>query len=249
MKEIKKISVCGLGKVGLPILSVLANSKYSVIGYDSNKKLVNKLNIKKIEFKEYNLNKYLYKNKKRIKITNNIDYAINNSDATILILPTPSKRNNEFDLSLIELLSYKIGKLLINKKKYHLVIISSTVMPGDMKKLSNIFFNKLKINQNMLGLCYSPQFIALGSVIENLEKPNLLLIGSNENKSTKQLIKIYRKVCKKKTKINKMNFINAEIAKIALNTYITTKIAFANSILRICHNNKSADVGIILTLG
>ena len=41
MKEIKKISVCGLGKVGLPILSVLANSKYSVIGYDSNKKLVN----------------------------------------------------------------------------------------------------------------------------------------------------------------------------------------------------------------
>ena len=55
MKEIKKISVCGLGKVGLPILSVLANSKYSVICYDSNKKLVNKLNIQKIKFTEYNL--------------------------------------------------------------------------------------------------------------------------------------------------------------------------------------------------
>lgn len=84
------------------------------------------------------------------------------------------------------------------------------------------------------GLCYSPEFIALGSVIRDFYNPDFLLIGESDQRSGDAPSDIYRRVCKNSPPIARMNFVSAEITKLAVNTYVTTKISFANMIARLC---------------
>ena len=94
------------------------------------------------------------------------------------------------------------------------------------------------------GLCYNPEFIALGSVIRDFLNPDLLLIGESDKRSGEILEDIYSRVCDNKPPAARMNFINAEITKLALNTYVTTKISFANMIARICERLPGASVDV-----
>src|SRR5207249_425067 len=77
------------------------------------------------------------------------------------------------------------------------------------------------------GLCYNPEFIALGSVIHDFLNPDFVLIGESDEKAGEILSSIYTELMKD-PKIKRMSYENAEITKIALNSYITMKISFAN---------------------
>jgi UDPglucose 6-dehydrogenase len=92
------------------------------------------------------------------------------------------------------------------------------------------------------GLCYNPEFIALGNVIEGLIKPDLVLIGQYDDHAGKLLQNIYEKVCENNPPIVRTSMLNAEIAKIALNSYVTMKISFANMLAEICEEVPGADV-------
>ena len=88
--------------------------------------------------------------------------------------------------------------------------------------------------QTDFGLCYSPEFIALGTVIRDFYYPDFLLIGESDSQSGDMLAGIYGRVCKNSPAVARMNFVNAEITKLAVNTFITTKISFANMVARLC---------------
>jgi UDPglucose 6-dehydrogenase len=95
------------------------------------------------------------------------------------------------------------------------------------------------------GLCYNPEFIALGTVIRDFYSPDFLLIGESDTRSGEMLEGIYRRVCKNSPVIARMNFMNAEITKLAVNTYITTKISYANMLARLCEKLPEADVNVV----
>jgi UDPglucose 6-dehydrogenase len=92
------------------------------------------------------------------------------------------------------------------------------------------------------GLCYSPEFIALGSVIRDFLDPDFLLIGESDERAGSTLADIYRKVVNNDAPVARLNFVNAELAKISVNTFVTTKIAFANMLARICERLPDASV-------
>ena len=92
-----------------------------------------------------------------------------------------------------------------------------------------------------IGLCYSPEFIALGSVIHDMLNPDFFLIGELDSHSGSMLERIYRAMSDDHVPIQRMSFINAELAKIAVNTYVTTKISFANMLSEICDQLPGAD--------
>jgi UDPglucose 6-dehydrogenase len=96
-----------------------------------------------------------------------------------------------------------------------------------------------------LGLCYNPEFIALGSVVRDMLAPDLILIGESDTKAGDVLQRIYEKTCDNKPLIRRMNFINAELTKIAINTYVTTKISYANMLADICDRIPDADVDVV----
>jgi UDPglucose 6-dehydrogenase len=137
-----------------------------------------------------------------------------------------------------------IGEALKDKDSYHLVAVTSTVMPGDtggkVKQALESSSGK-RVGQE-IGLCYSPEFIALGSVIRDFLNPDFLLIGASDSDAAAALEKIYQGFYEATPPIAQMNFVNAELAKLAVNTFVTTKISFANMLARMCESLPGADV-------
>ncbi|PYX42939.1 MAG: UDP-glucose/GDP-mannose dehydrogenase family protein, partial [Acidobacteria bacterium] len=93
--------------------------------------------------------------------------------------------------------------------------------------------------------CYSPEFIALGSVMRDFLNPDMLLIGESDARAGDTLQSLYAQVCENKPAIARMSFVNAEITKLAVNTYVTTKISYANMLARICEQLPGANVDVI----
>jgi UDPglucose 6-dehydrogenase len=96
-----------------------------------------------------------------------------------------------------------------------------------------------------LGLCYNPEFIALGSVVRDMLRPDMILIGESDKTAGDLLESIYAKSCDNTPTIRRMNFVNAELTKISVNTFVTTKISYANMLADICDRLPDADVDVV----
>src|SRR5579872_1702809 len=97
------------------------------------------------------------------------------------------------------------------------------------------------------GLCYNPEFIALGSVIRDMLHPDMILIGESDPRSGALLEELYNGVCESNPRIQRMNYVNAELTKLSVNTYVTTKISYANMLAEICETLPGADVDVVTT--
>ena len=242
-----RVSIVGLGKLGAPLAAVLASRGFSVIGLDVNKVLVDALNAGRMPIVEPQLNELIAANRERLSATMDANEAIQKSDASFVIVPTPSDSigffSNRFVLQAMEAL----GKALRSKKGYHMVVITSTVMPGttgsEIKAALEAASGR-KVGPD-LGLCYNPEFIALGSVVRDMLFPDSILIGESDAKAGDMLATIYLQMCEKKPPVQRMNFVNAELTKISVNTYVTTKISYANMLADICDRIPGADVDTV----
>ena len=107
---------------------------------------------------------------------------------------------------------------MANKASYHLVVVTSTVLPGAMEGYIQPTLERTSSKKagRDFGLCYSPEFIALGSVIQNFLNPDLLLIGQSDPHAGDRLASIYEQICENRPILKRMNFVNAELTKIAL---------------------------------
>ncbi len=247
MNTNSKILCVGLGKLGLVFSQVLAEKNGRTFGYDVSEKILS--SIKKNEKSiEPNLNKLIKKNKRIFSIVKTISQGIKLSDGAFLVLPTPSKKNHEFDNSYILNSLNKIGPYLKNKKNY-LINITSTVNPGSCEMFIKILEQKfdLKHGKNFI-LTYNPHLIALGSIYNDILKSDLVLIGSDLKKGFRILKNIYKSFYPNQlSKLKMLNLKEAEISKIAINSYITMKISYTNLLSQISDKTKNIDVSKILS--
>lgn len=247
-----KISVIGLGKLGLPLAACIASKDFEVIGVDINSQIVEKLNVGQVNIYEPGLEKLIEKHRSKIKATTDAYEAVLNTDVTFVVTATPSLKNGNFSLKYIELALKSIAEAIKVKNSYHLVIIVSTVLPGSMDRLKKLIEKytgkKCDCQFNCgheFGLCYNPEFIALGSVINDLQNPNFVLIGESDVKSGELLNDFYKKFLDNDAPVVRMNFVNAELTKISLNTFITTKISYANMLAEICEKLPGGNVDVV----
>jgi len=241
-----KISVIGLGKLGLPFSFFLASKKNQVLGYDINHKIHKKINDNRKNI-EPELNKYIEKNKKNFFYEKNINEIIKKTNITFVVLPTPSLSNGSFSNKYILESLHKISSVLKKKRnKKHIIVITSTVSPGSCEEIFIPYLKKRGLkNQKDFLLIYNPHFIAQGSTIYNLEKPDLLLLGCENNEAYKLIKKFYKKIYDSKI-FKKTTLREGEIAKISINSYITSKISFANYISELCETTKGTDAKRVL---
>ena len=240
----KGISVIGLGKLGLCMAACFASKGYKVIGVDIDEVKVDRVNKGECPINETGLSKMVKKYKKNIHATYDYKFSIENSDVTFIVVATPSNEDGSFSNAQLEAACIEIAEVLKNKKRFHIVSITSTVTPGTISNLIKPLFEtitKKKCGKDF-GLAYNPEFIALGSVIHDFLNPDFLLIGESDKKTGGILSDIYKKTCDNKPPFARMNFINAEIAKIALNCYVTMKISYANMLAEICEKEPEANV-------
>jgi UDPglucose 6-dehydrogenase len=245
--SLPRVSVIGLGKLGAPLAAVLASRGFTVIGLDVNKTFVDAMNAGKMPIVEPQLNELIAANKPRLSATMDADEAVQKSDASFVIVPTPSDNTGFFSNRFVLQAMDTLGKALRNKKGYHVVVITSTVMPGttgsEIKAALEAASGR-KVGPE-LGLCYNPEFIALGSVVRDMLYPDSILIGESDPRAGDMLQTIYLQMCEKKPPVQRMNFVNAELTKISVNTYVTTKISYANMLADLCDRLPGADVDTV----
>ena len=245
----KNISIIGCGFVGLCLAVVLSCRNFKVIAVDVDKEKI--LNIKngKAPFYESNLDKLLnIAIKNGIEFTNDVNYAIKNSEITFVTVGTPSKEDGSANLQYLESAIRTIAQNLRAKGNFHTVVIKSTVIPTTTNQvvkpiLEEISKKKVGID---VGLVMNPEFLREGSAIHDTENPHLIVIGANDEKSSKILECNYQEVYQKENpEVIKTNIETAELIKYANNAFLATKISFINTIANICQRIPGTDVGII----
>jgi UDPglucose 6-dehydrogenase len=244
---INKVSVVGLGKLGACMAAAIASRGFAVIGLDVMRNVVDDLNEGKAPVREPDLQEMITASRERISATMDYETAILGSDVTFVIVPTPSEPSGAFSTKYAAEAMASIGKALTKKDGYHVVCLTSTVLPGvsDQEMIPIIERESGKRCGEGFGYCYSPEFIALGSVIRDFLNPDFILIGEADTQAGADLSDFYERMLPNATPISRMNCSNAELAKIAVNTYVTMKISFANTIAEICQRLPGGDVDIV----
>jgi UDPglucose 6-dehydrogenase len=244
---LSSVSVIGLGKLGAPMAACFAARGFTVHAVDLNPQKVDAINRGVPPVHEPGLAELLAEFRGRVSATKDVEAAVIASDATFVVVATPSEEDGGFSLRYVIPTCESIGRALRTKSAYHVVVITSTVMPGSMagpikSALERASGKRCGVD---FGLCYNPEFIALGTVIRDFYHPDFLLIGESDPRAGDVLSEIYKRTCKNSPAMARMNWINAEITKLSVNTYITTKISYANMLARLCEKLPEADVNVV----
>jgi UDPglucose 6-dehydrogenase len=246
-----KISLIGLGKLGLPLLSTFGKHGQKIIGVDVDVNKINTLKNNELPFHETNLKEYLISGRENIEYSDNFENIINNTDVSIILVNTPSNEKGEFSNKYIyDAVNNICEKLKNSKNEDFLFIISSTVMPGSHDEIIKIIESNTgrKLNQGF-GVVYIPDLVALGCVIKDFENPDVIIMGESDSKYGDIAEKIYSKILKNNPPIVRMSLVEAEITKVSLNAYITMKISFANFIGNISEKFNTNPHNITKALG
>lgn len=231
-----KVSVIGLGKLGASMAAAFASRGFVVIGVDVNQNAVDAVNRGEAPVQETALADTIYKHRERIRATLSHEDAVLNSDISFVIVPTPSDDRGAFSLQYARWAFKEIGRAIGKKNGHHNVVLTSTVLPGSTRQALIPILEREsgKTAGRDFGVCYSPEFIALGSIINDFLNPDFTLIGESDSRAGEQLEEVYSRVVLNGAPSARMSLENAELTKISINTFVTTKITFANMLAAIC---------------
>ena len=237
-----RIGFLGLGKLGLPVALAVESKGHYVCGTDISKSTIENIKKKKIEYKEIWVDDYLSKSSLDIL---DIEGVVNNSDIIFVPIQTPHEEkyegitripkeradfNYEFLIKGMKELSDEIEK----QEKNKIVIIISTVLPGTIRKeVKPILSKKIK-------LCYNPFFIAMGSTIRDFLHPEFVLFGVDDLDAYEVCKDFYKSITN--APLYDTTIENAELIKVSYNTLISTKIAFSNTLMELCHKLPNTNV-------
>ena len=241
-----RVAVVGLGKLGAPLAAVLASKGYDAVGIDLSPETVRLLNDGRAPVEEPGLQELVSGSRERLTATTDLA-AAGDAEVTILLVPTPSDErgafSNEHLLGAVE----QIGAGLRGRDAYHVVVVGSTVMPGSCETEIRPALESASGRRvgDTLGLCYSPEFIALGSVIRDMLEPDMVLIGESDPRAGEVHGQLYAGICENDPPVRRMSLVNAELTKIAVNTYVTMKISYANTLADMCERLPGADVEVV----
>lgn len=225
-----KIMVVGLGKVGLPLALVFADSGLNVTGVDINLKTVELLNkgiLPHYEPKVPELLKKCIENGKFKAVTDSTG-AAKDSDIIIMVVPTLISTDKEPNITAVEKAAEFVGKGL---KKGSIVIIESTVPPGTTEGIVKDTLEResgLKACADF-GLAFCPERVQSPQVVDDIRKNYPKIVGGIDKKSTEIASALYSFINEKGV-ITVKNPKTAEMEKVVENTYRDINIAFANEL-------------------
>ncbi|KKN14994.1 hypothetical protein LCGC14_0990530 [marine sediment metagenome] len=236
------VCVFGLGKLGAPMVAVFASKGHNVIGVDVNEQYVEALNEGWAPVEETGLADMITANRVRIAASMDPNWAVLNSNIIFVVVPTPSDASHRFSVKHVLAAMTVIGESLRENGQERVVVLTSTVMPGTMDR-EVIPALEAAVNAKNYKVCYNPEFIALGSVIQDIQQPDFILIGESDKWAGAILEEFYNSM--DIGPVVRMNFVNAELTKLALNAYVTTKISYANMLGEICEQIPGADARVV----
>jgi UDPglucose 6-dehydrogenase len=244
----EKVSVVGLGKLGLGLALCLADSGIETVGIDVSETVVNSINNGITPVIEPQYQELIEKLRHKFRASLSHAEAIEKTDITFILVATPSigdgRFSNRYVKSALKSLAEAFGK---SSKKNHLFVISSTVVPGSTEKTFIPLIEQIsgKKYKKDFDVCFDPDFVALGTVVKDFKNPDLVIIGESSSEAGARVAALHKQICENEPKISRMSIISGEVAKVSLNAYITMKISFANTVANLCERIEGTDVDAI----
>lgn len=214
------ISIIGIGKLGLCFGLNLSKAGHHITGMDTREDYINSLKNKSFESDEAYVTDYVQKYP--INYTTSLEECLKN-DILFVVVPTPSTPDFKYDHTCIDVIADDLIKLGKQKTRKDL-IINCTTFPSYCNSLQE------KLKSYNYKVSYNPEFIAQGTIIHDQVLCDNVLIGQADDYAGNLISKIYQSFVQSNPTYNKMECTEAEITKLSVNCFLTTKISFANMI-------------------
>ena len=233
-----KVCVIGSGYVGLVTgICFAANDKHDVVFFDTNFKKIEDLKKDKIDIHEKNLTKRLQSAKKfkKINFSKNLSDGINNSKVIFVTVGTPINKKGNIDLSQIKEVTNQIANILKKSNSYKVIIYKSTIPPGTISNYCLPIIEKITKKRNGIdfGVASNPEFLREGSAVYDFENPKKIVIGSNDKKTKKIILSIYKNYLSNNKIIN-VSIETSEMIKYFSNSFFALLISFGNQLGNFC---------------
>lgn len=224
----KSIGIIGVGRLGICTALVLEKAGYHVVCYDVNKDTREAINARSIASSEKGVSQMLSK-AKNIHAVDSLQEMMN-LDIFFCIVPTPSLDDGSYNHKYVDDVADEMIPLLSKSTSRKIFNVCSTTMPGYCDTLQD----KFNANDIAIDVCYNPEFIAQGDILHGFTHPDIVLIGEANTEAGDKLVNIYKNIVESNPTYCRMTCKEAEITKISINCFITTKISFANTIGDLC---------------
>lgn len=224
MIPFEQITIIGLDSLGLSLALCLEKAGYKVMGVDEREDLVEQINHKTLRSPEPKVTEFL-RNSLHFQATSSLEAGLAFSRLCFITLPSNCNQT-----ALLKVLQ---NIYPIHDSDHHFVICTA-VTPGTLSR-----------RDGSMNMSYNPLFVAEGRIIEHLLSPDLILIGEQDSSLGDSVEAVYRTLCGS-VEIARMTIASAEIAKLAINTFISMKIVYANLIAEIANETGGANEEKIL---
>jgi UDPglucose 6-dehydrogenase len=225
-----KVSVVGVGYVGLVAAACLAEGGNHVVCVDNDEKKIDDLNNGIIPIYEPGLTEIVKRNEAagRLIFTTDLKKGLDESLLIFIGVGTPSASDGSADISAVISVAEKIGELMDD---YKIIVTKSTVPVGTHKLVAEAIASK---TEKPFDYVSNPEFLKEGSAVEDFMKPDRVIIGTT-NPAVMELMKqLYAPFMRKTSRIIFMDPASAEITKYAANVMLATRITFMNELSGLC---------------
>jgi UDPglucose 6-dehydrogenase len=225
-----KICVIGTGYVGLVAGACFAEYGNTITCVDIDEKKIEKLKKGIIPIFEPGLSELVIKNTNshRLNFTTSLKEGVENSKFIFIAVGTPTGKNGEADLSMVLDVAKNIGKFM---NGYKVIVDKSTVPVGTADKVREIIS---KETSHKFDVVSNPEFLKEGAAIDDFMRPERVIIGTESVEAADLMKELYTPFVLNGNPILLMNTRSAEVSKYAANSFLATKISFANEIANLC---------------
>jgi UDPglucose 6-dehydrogenase len=222
------LAIVGSGYVGLVTGACFAEVGHHVICVDNDLKKVHLLQDGVIPIYEPGLEELVKKNvaSGHLTFTSNIGEAVEASTVIFIAVPTPPQPDGSVDLSFVEGVAREIAAHI---KDYRIVVDKSTVPVKTGEKVAQTI-NRYNPGAN-IDVVSNPEFLREGSAIEDLMKPDRIVVGVSSERAVEIMREIYKPF---NAPIMFTDLNSAELIKHAANSFLALKISYINAVAAVC---------------
>ena len=226
------LSIIGTGYVGLVTGTCFAEVGHNVICVDCDKKKIDLLQAGEIPIYEPGLKDLVERNVDagRLSFTDSTAEGVERADVIFIAVPTPPLEDGSVDLSFIELVAREIADCM---SSYKIIVDKSTVPVKTGEKVAETIKRYCKSDCDF-DVISNPEFLREGFAVEDLMKPDRIVIGSVSERPKKAMQEIYKPF---NAPIIFTDINSAELIKHAANSFLAMKISYINAVAAICEES------------
>jgi UDPglucose 6-dehydrogenase len=241
-----RIAIVGTGRVGLVTGVSLASLGHEVVGVDANMETIELLQRGRCGFYEPDLQELLEEqlSRGRIRFTGSVGEALAAARVIFICVGRPVAANGDASMTAVEAVSRDVARHAVDGV---VVIVRSTVPPGTCERIERTI--RLERPALRFHVVASPEFLGEGHAVRDALEPDRIVVGASDDRAFRLVRRVFDPVLSTGCVLIETDRRTAELAKLASNAFLATKISFANAVAHLCELVGSDVNGVVEVMG